>query len=69
MEISIFFVYTFQSSDNDETVSQLSSEMGRTGGDGAGIDDVPVWIILVSVAVGLVRLFHQSLFLIRTFYP
>jgi hypothetical protein len=52
---SFNFVYILQSSDNDETVSQLSSEMGRTGGDGAGIDDVPVWIILVSVAVGLVR--------------
>ena len=39
-------------SDNDETVSQLSSEMSRTGND-AGIDDVPIWIILVSVAVGI----------------
>jgi hypothetical protein len=39
--------------DNDETVSQLSSALSRTGGEGAGIDDVPVWIILVSHNVGL----------------
>ncbi len=40
--------FVFQSSDNDETVPQLSSVAGRTGTEGGGIDDVPVWIILVS---------------------